>query len=125
MYAVHALDAERDEDGKHSPGGIIGAFQHCNEIITTNSAWRCWASDNANSKSPPAGWNDANFDDSTWERATVYGTARGHHNHWNDYSEHLKKTQVVNPNGKHLAPPPSSDSNGLQSGSGAVYSLTQ
>jgi len=84
VYAMHVVDGERDENGQHNVGGIIGSIQHCNEVVVTNQAWRCYATDMANGGTPPpADWNEPGFDDSAWERATVYGTANGHNNHWN------------------------------------------
>jgi hypothetical protein len=105
VYAMHVKDGERDEQGKHNVGGIIGSITHCGEIIPTNAAWRCIAVDAKNGQVPPANWNDVNFDDSNWQKAHEYGTAQGHKNHWNQYTEkqhppyHVPKDKV-NPKAK-------------------------
>ena len=89
VYAIHALDGERDEDGAHNVGGIIGSITHCNEVIVTNAAWKCVATDIQSGIVPPPEWNAVGYDDSNWQKAHNYGTARGHDNHWNQYTESL------------------------------------
>jgi hypothetical protein len=86
VYAIHALDGERDEDGQHNVGGIIGSITHCNEVIVTNQAWKCVANDVANGFPVPQDWNEVGYDDSGWEKAKNYGTAVGNNNHWNEYT---------------------------------------
>jgi hypothetical protein len=86
VYAIHAIDGERDEEGTAGVGGIIGSISHCNEIIVTNSAWKCVANDVANGYPVPPAWNTVGYDDGSWEKAKNYGIATGNANHWNEYT---------------------------------------
>ena len=87
VYAIHAVDAERDESGTVGWGGIVGEFEHCNEVITTNQRWKCVAVDDVGG-SPTYGtiWNSVGFDDSSWEPATNHGQVDQDNNHWNTYT---------------------------------------
>ena len=78
VYAFHAVDGEVSEAGQAGVGGVIGSITHCNEVIVTNQAWKCWATDMSNGMPPPPEWNAVNFDASAWEKAKNYGSATGH-----------------------------------------------
>ena len=86
VYAVHASDGEVSEEGTAGVGGIIGSITHCNEVIVTNAAWKCVANDIANGFPVPQEWNEVGYDDSSWQKAHLYGSATGHNNHWNTYT---------------------------------------
>lgn len=80
VYAIHGVDAELTAGV--SGAGMIAEFNHCGEVIRTNSKWKCWASDAIHSSMPPADWMAATTDDSTWASATSYGKNGNADNYW-------------------------------------------
>jgi hypothetical protein len=86
VYAVHAQDGGRDEDGANDVGGIVGTFIHCNEVINTRANWKCIAADMSYGGQPNPAWNEPAFDDSQWEKAHNYGHSATDDNYWNEYT---------------------------------------
>jgi hypothetical protein len=39
-----------------SGAGILAEFNHCGEVIRTNTKWKCTASDMTHGFTPPANW---------------------------------------------------------------------
>ena len=101
VYAIHAEDYERSEEGNDGVGGIVGSITHCNEVITTMQSWKCVANDVANGFPVPQNWNAVGYDDSFWERAKNYGGANSNNNPWNAYTQanglpHVPRDAVSN-----------------------------
>jgi hypothetical protein len=80
VYAIHGMD------GETTPGeagaGMVAQFNHCGEIVQTDSRWRCTAMDLSHGQEPPEAWMSENFDDSTWQVAVSYGSAGDASNYW-------------------------------------------
>ena len=80
VYAVHGIDYETVAGV--SGAGILAEFNHCGEIVRTNTKWKCTASDLPNGTPPPPEFMYPTFDDSTWQTATSYGTNGASDNYW-------------------------------------------
>ena len=85
VYAIHGIDGEAEAGV--AGAGIIAEFNHCGEVIRTNTKWKCTASDLQNAAPVPPQFMDPNFDDSTWQVATSYGKNGDSSNYWYHWME--------------------------------------
>ena len=96
VYAVHG-DRQLSNGGA-SGAGILAEFNHCGEVIKTNTKWKCMASDMSHAAAVPDTWMTVNFDDSAWVDAISYGENGNADNYW--YSARGQPADEIGPDTK-------------------------
>ena len=76
VYAIHGVDFE--QTAGEAAAGMIAEFNHCGEVIRTNTRWKCIASDLPNGSPLPPDFMYPTFDDSAWQPATNFGRNGAH-----------------------------------------------